>query len=84
MTKKEAINLMTQAYRDMEEAKEDFKAVMRSTIETYSKEVEGDITKNDIKAMQKIAQATAKSDLPGVHDEAQTILNTIEELEIYR
>lgn len=69
---KECLNIVVQAERDMDQAKEDYKATTDSAFETY------ELTPDQIKAVKQVAKAMLKNKMDDVESKANELLNMIE------
>jgi hypothetical protein len=69
---KECLDIVVQAEREMEAAKEDYKATTDAAFETY------ECTPDQIKAIKKVAKALLKDKVNGIDEETAALMEVIE------
>lgn len=69
---KEALAIIIQAERDMQQAKDDYKATVDSAIETY------ELTPDEANAAKQVAKAMLKDKVGDVEDKATTLLEMVD------
>jgi len=69
---KEALDIIIQAERDLDQAKEDYKATVESAVETY------ELTPDQAKAAKQVAKAMLKDKVGDIEDKATTLLELVD------
>lgn len=69
---KECLDIVIQAERDLDQAKEDYKATTDSAFETY------ELTPDQIKAVKQVAKAMLKNKLEDLDAKASELVQMIE------
>ena len=69
---KECLNIVVQDERDLDQAKEDYKATTDAAFETY------ECTPDQIKAIKKVAKALLKNKVNGIDEETSALMEVIE------
>jgi hypothetical protein len=81
ITLEDTIKEMTAAYMSLEESKCDCKSVVNAVLDAYE-EHNPDVSKEDRKAIIKLAKATAKMNQDGAKDEAVQMVKLCDSLGI--
>ena len=68
---KDCLNIVVQAERDLESAKEAYKDITESAFDTY------DCTGNEAKAIKKVAKAMLKNKVSDTDDEISALVEVI-------
>ena len=69
---KECLNIVVQAERDLDQAKEDYKATTDAAFDTY------ECTPDQTKAIKKVAKALLRDKVDGIDEETAALMEVIE------
>ena len=69
---KECLNIVVQAERDLQQAKEDYKVTVESAFETY------ELTGDQEKAVKTVAKAMLANKVDAIDEAANTLISVVE------
>ena len=79
MERNEAVKIMADAFVTFEQAKEDCKDVVDSTIEAYADANKSDVTGIELKEMKKVAKAIATAKIADMKQSADMFIEIANE-----